>query len=1051
MTCSRCGRRTPGSSGRCVYCGASANPADTAGVEVRPIDGVLGADVGRFDPDDEEATRLGFTPASDPDATGAGFTTPMPQDDPDATRLGMPAPAEATGRPPFARTTRESSPPRSFGDVASDLVGQPLGSRYQILRLLGAGGMGAVYEAWDQDLGVVVALKTVRPEVAADPETARTLERRFKQELLLARQVTHKNIVRVHDMGEVEGIKYITMPYLEGEDLATILKRDGQLPASTVVPIARQVASGLAAAHEAGVVHRDLKPANIMIEGNGDALIMDFGVARSTGEPKPLPASSSPDDQLRALLATEHTMAGSVVGTIEYMAPEQAQGQPVDQRADIYAFGLILYDLLLGRVRASRTESAIAELTLRMKAPPPPPHTIDPAIPEALDRIITRCIQTDADARYATTADLVADLNKLDDHGHPLPMIRRLTWRMAATAAVVVASMIGLTWWLARPPAAPVQHEPVSVLIADFNNATGDPAFERTLEPILKLALEGAGFISAYDRTGMSRSLGVRPPDAFNEQAATEIAVKQGLGVVLSGSVERQGDRYSVSVKATRAVTGDVITNETGRAATKDQVLGVATRLATEVREDLGDDSSGSAKRFAADTLSATSIEVVREYAAAMEALSRSRFDDARQRFSNAVALDPNFGLAYAGLAIASRNLDQRQDSVKYVEEALTHLDGMTEREKFRTRGLYYYLTGDYRSCVKEYGDLIARYAADAAARNNLALCQTYLRNMPQAVEEMRQVIKILPNRALYRENLALYAGYSGDFAAAEEQVRSMAEPGLFGLLALAFAQVGQGQLPQAIETYQALGKIDEQGASYTASGLGDLALYEGRFADAARIFQAGAATDLAADDADRAANKFAALAHAYVLQQQKGAAIAAADKALSNSQEVKIRFLAARVYVEAGAAAKAKALETSLGAEIQAEPQAYARIIQGMAALQAGDARQAIQSLTEANRLLDTWIGAFELGRAYLAGGAFPQADSEFDRCIKRHGEALSLFLDEEPTYGFFPPVYYYQGRVREGLNSARAGESYRAYLAIRGKSTDDPLLPDVLRRAAR
>ena len=909
-------------------------------------------------------------------------------------------------------------------------MGQQLGYRYQIIKLLGAGGMGAVYQAWDEVLSVVVALKTVRPEVAADPETARMLERRFKQELLLARRVTHKNIVRVHDMGDVGGVNYITMPFLEGEELSAILKREGKLRVSRVMKIARSVASGLVAAHEAGVVHRDLKPANIMIDADGEGLIMDFGVARSTGGSK---APAQPHGEGRPIALSEgpagQTMAGSVVGTIEYMSPEQARAEPVDQRADIYAFGLILYDLLLGRTRASRTESAFAELTSRMEQAPQAPRLTDPSIPEALDRIITRCIQPEAGARYQSTSELLAELEQLDDDGKPLPMVRRLTLPMAAGAIAVLVTLLGLTWWLARGPGLPVEHEPVSVLIADFQNGTGDPALDRTLEPMLKLALEGAGFISAYDRSGIRRSLGVRPPENLDERAALELAVKQGLGVVLSGSVTRQGSRYAVSVKATQAVTGNVITTATDRTSSKEQVLGVATTLANTVREALGDTTSDSAKRFATETLSATSLEAIHEYARGMEALSSSKFDEALEKFSKAVALDPKFGSAYGALAATSRNLDRQQDAEKYAKEAISHLDGMTERERYRARGYYYFLVNDYQACVKEYGDLVARYSADAAARNNLALCLTQLRDMPRAVDEMRQVVKILPNRALYRQNLAQYLAYSSEFEAAEQEIRAMPEPGLFGLVGLAFAQLGRGQVSQAAETYETLGKADEEGASYNASGLGDLAIYEGRFADAVRILTQGATTDLDGKDPDKAASKLVALAHAQLMRQQRAAALAAAERALANSQAVKIRFLAARVFVEAGATGRAATLATALASELQAEPQSYALIIDGLTALKNSNPRLAIREFTDANALLDTWVGHFDLGRAYLAAGAFLQADSEFDRCLKRRGEALSLFLDEEPTYGHFPPVLYYQGLVREGLKSAKAAESYRAY----------------------
>jgi len=414
------------------------------------------------------------------------------------------------------------------------------------------------------------------------------------------------------------------------------------------------------------------------------------------------------------------------------------------------------------------------------------------------------------------------------------------------------------------------------------------------------------------------------------------------------------------------------------------------------------------------------------------------------------VQRDPNFGAAYGAMAITSANVGQQREAEQYIKEAVRHLDGMTERERYRTRGLFYYITGDYQACVKEYSDLVARYASDAAAHNNLALCSTKLRNVPAALEEMRRVVDILPKRALYRVNLALYGAYGGDFQTAEQEARTAEELGSrWGLLALAFAQLGQGQVLQATETYQRLGKVDELGVSQAASGLGDLAIYEGRFSDAVRMLAEGADADVATKNPDRAAAKLAMLARAQLLRGQRGASIAAAERALSISSAAKIRFLTARVLVEAGEITRARALSAGLASELQAEPQAYARTLEGIILLRNGDARQAIKALTEANTLLDTWIGRFDLGRAYLEAGLFTQADSEFDRCIKRRGEALSLFLDEEPTFGVFPPVYYFQGRVREALQSVAFAESYRTYLNIRGKSREDVLLPDVRKRA--
>ena len=339
------------------------------------------------------------------------------------------------------------------------MPGQNFGDRYHIVRLLGLGGMGAVYQAWDTELGVIVAVKVIRPEAGADPVAAQALERRFKQELLLARQVTHPNVVRIHDLGEMHGIKYITMPYIQGEDLSTLLKREGTLPVQRTLKIARSMISGLAAAHAAGVVHRDLKPANIMVTAEDDAMIMDFGIARSMTNRGPAAAGQAVTTAGAG--AAGQTMLGSVVGTIEYMAPEQARALPVDQRADLYAFGLILYDLLLGRTRAAGTNNAFDELNLRMRETPPPARTKDASIPEALDRIVTRCIQPDPDARYATTAELVAEIDTLDENGKPLPMVRRLTRRLTLTSALGVLALLGLTFWLARGPAPAVQIPPL--------------------------------------------------------------------------------------------------------------------------------------------------------------------------------------------------------------------------------------------------------------------------------------------------------------------------------------------------------------------------------------------------------------------------------------------------------------------------------------------------------------------------------------------------------------------------------------------------------------
>jgi tetratricopeptide (TPR) repeat protein len=266
------------------------------------------------------------------------------------------------------------------------------------------------------------------------------------------------------------------------------------------------------------------------------------------------------------------------------------------------------------------------------------------------------------------------------------------------------------------------------------------------------------------------------------------------------------------------------------------------------------------------------------------------------------------------------------------------------------------------------------------------------------------------------------------------------------GLIALAFAHLGQGRLPEAAAAYE---KLESISPSDAASGLADVALFEGRFSEAVRILEDGAAADVRSKNSDRAADKFAALAYIRLMWGQKGLAVRAAESALVNSKGVKTRFLIGRILALAGEVERARQLAATLASELYAEPQAYAKIIEGDVFLENGDPRQAIKALTEANRLLDTWIGRFDLGRAFLQAEAYLDADAEFDRCIRRRGEAMALFLDEVPTYGYFPPVYYYLGRVREALKTKGFAESYRTYLDIRGRAGEDPFLSEAHRRA--
>ena len=917
--------------------------------------------------------------------------------------------------------------------VRVPVPGEVLGGRYEILQVLGVGGMGTVYKARDREVDRFVALKVIRPELLGQA----SIVQRFKQELILARQIAHKNVVRIFDLGSADGLRFIAMEYVEGATLEKRLESE-RLSPEAAARIVRDVCRALEAAHSEGVIHRDLKPQNIMIDSRGKVLVMDFGLARSA--------------ELSAL-----TQTGGMIGTPAYMSPEQAKGVTADQRSDIFSLGIIFYEMLTGTVPFS-ADTVLGSLFKRTQENAPPPRTIDANVPQALSTIVQKCLAIDPAHRYQTATELISDLDVfLGDQASAimLPVQRRgRRWKIvsAALAMALVAAVVTAIVLRNRVATAPKQRKPVSVVIADFNNGTGEPVFEGTLEPMVNFALEGASFITVYSR-GQAKRVAAELGQAnrLDEATARLIAVREGLNTVVSGDLAKQGNGYAVSLRALDAVTGKALATSHSSMSSKEKVLSAVPKLTAPIRKALGDSTPESVQLAAIETFTAGSLEAVHEYAVAQDLVLAAKYDAARSAFLKVVELDPNFGRAYAGLAIASFVLGLREESEKYSKLALSHLDRMTERERYRTRGGYYLRAGDNRKCIEEFNALVSQYPSDTSGLNNLALCYTQVRQMPKAIEQMRRAVEVSPRYALLRNNLALYSAYAGDAETAEKEARAaqqLTPTYEKAHVALAFANLASGKLAEAAATYKGLEKIGARGASYANAGMADLALYEGRFAEAARLLEAGSASDLAGKTLEMAAAKLAVLAHVEVLRGRKPAALLAADRALSLSKIPKIQFLAAQTFAALGEAAKARALASTLSGHYEAEPQAYAKIIEGELALRDRNGAQAVNLLTQANQLVDTWIGRFELGRAYLEAGAFTEADSEFDRCLRRRCETLALFLDEVPTYGYFPPVYYYIGRVREGLKTAGFAEFYKTYIGIRGKTGEDPLLADIQRR---
>ena len=464
-----------------------------------------------------------------------------------------------------------------------------------------------------------------------------------------------------------------------------------------------------------------------------------------------------------------------------------------------------------------------------------------------------------------------------------------------------------------------------------------------------------------------------------------------------------------------------------------------------------GDTTPESARLAAAESFTAGSLEAAHEYAVAQDAQFAGKWDEAIRGYRKAVELDPNMGRAYAGLAAVYQNQGKHEEAKKIFEDALARLERMSDREKFRTRGLYYVTVRKPDRAVEELKNLVAQYPADTNGIANLALAYFYKRDMAQAVAVGRRFTEIYPKAVPQRNNVGLFAMYAGDFETAVKEQRAVLDlnPKFhLAYVGLALSQLATGKPDEARDTWKKLASIDARGASLAAIGLADMALAGGKPAEAVPILEKGAADDLKTKDPDAAAPKLVALAEAQLARGNERAAMAAADRAAALVKGENVLFPAAGVFLSAGLEGRALEIAADLGKRLEDDPRAYGKLIEAEAQLRAGKAAEAIRMIEAARVISDTWLGRFLLGRAYVEAGAFAEADAELERCAKRRGEATAVFLDEQPSWRLYGPVLYWRGRAQEGLKSPAAADSFKAFIALRPGAGGDPLVADARRR---
>jgi serine/threonine protein kinase/tetratricopeptide (TPR) repeat protein len=623
--------------------------------------------------------------------------------------------------------------------------GDLIGARYEILSLLGEGGMGAVYKALDREVERTVALKLIRPELASNP----AILARFKQELLTAHQVTHKNVIRIYDIAEADGVKFITMEFVEGEDLRHILTDSGKLSPEKAVEIIRQVCLALDAAHSAGIIHRDLKPQNIMQEAKtGRILVMDFGLARTIG-------------------GDGMTQTGALLGTIEYMSPEQSMGKTLDQRSDIFAVGLIFYELLVGKT-PYKADTAMASLLRRNQERAVPAADLDASVPKALSDIVSKCLERDLEHRYQNVQEILHDLDAFQG-ARPtlasisLPVIAPVTpakpaipWKWIAVGTLAVA-VVGGGWALrsavfhSNPvgETGEVKGPELSLAILPFQNSSGDASLDQwgsNLADMLTTAVGQSAHLRIVSPDRLNQVLNdlrVAPGSPYDQTMISNIAKFSNADTIVWGKFFKNGDKIHIqgTVRDLKQVR-DVPFN--ADAASQNDITTPVNQVAELIRQNLAI-SSDAQKELKASSFQPTSKSpaALSAYMQGLQLRRQGKNLDAVKLFQAAVQADPDFALAYSRLAETNSALGYDSQAEQASRKAMELDSQLPLAERYLIEANNARVMKDNKKAIEVYEKLAASMPGDNDVQ--FALGNLYL-DATQFDKARAQYAKVLKN-----------------------------------------------------------------------------------------------------------------------------------------------------------------------------------------------------------------------------------------------------------------------------------------------------------------
>jgi serine/threonine protein kinase len=958
--------------------------------------------------------------------------------------------------------------------------GKVFANRYTIIEEIGFGGMGRVYKAVDKYLGLVVALKIIRPEYSSN---LRIIEH-FKKETILARSISSEYVVRVHDLGESEDIKYISMDYVEGQNLRDLIRASGSLTISTSVKFGKQICSALSAAHKAGVIHRDLKPSNIMIDKGGRVRVMDFGLAKT-------------------LDREEAHRAGAVVGTPAYMSPEQARGEKLDERTDIYALGLILYEMVTG-CPAFEADSTTEYIKKHCHVDPEPPSRLNPSVPSGLETLILKCLKKRRDERYPSAEAVCRGLDlAVSSESRPLKRTRSIVVRSLVGVFAFASVLLAAYFLFFRGKGPPERAVRRSLAVMRFTNDTADPGLDylrQFIQNLLIIDLEQSRYLRLVSKESLWSCLeDFRADDAqiLSSDVLDRIAARENIDFFLLGSFLAQGQGYRLDIRVFNSRTHETTGFQPFELALLEDIYDTCDEISIWTKNRIGLTRSELSKDYdeKLKSYSTKSLDAMQLFFQGLEFYDKGDLKKSSECYQKAVSLDENFAMAYARLGIISVYLGQLEEARTYIQKAMSLRNDLTRRERMLIEGDFFNaLENDSPRAIEIYENLLLLYPDEKMALEHLGAIYRNTEQWEKAAECFERLQEIKITRIVIL-NLSFIYKAKGQYEKALRLIRSnealLATSGDYHF-GLAFCYFCQGKLNEA---FPELGIALSQAPSDPdlLRFLGQCSLVKGHYSEAEAAFRQMLETDR--DDLVKLDGHFW-LGHLYLLQGKYRDCLMHIQAGLDLARNRRLAyeepvFLLFASYLYRLQEDFAKAYETALMAreraveirnwddEVKAlqliglcqvklgkldeaqetvgmmrgviEKSGFRKLLrdcyhlQGMIALARGSQDKALTQFSEAVKLLSCQNFIYDnhafyiepLASALLLRGQIDSARAEYEKIVS----LTTGFLTNGDAYA---RSLLQLGKIwRQKNDPGKAREYLQKYLAVRGEA--DAGLPDV------